>query len=233
MTRHVRPLVCCIDMPSCCLSHVHINLVGPLCCFTHVFTIVDRSMCWPTDYPVQDTSTATCITALVEWISGFGVPATLTLDRGSQFTSPSWSTFCHSLGIEHTMTTAYHPQSNGMVERMSWQLKAALVARCSATSWPSELQWVLLGLRSVPLEDSGMSSAELVYGTPLSLPGQFLSTPELHDNLHNIMDPFVLPPLVHRFSPPLVQCIFCRCPGRRNASLSVETGSSLFAHTFV
>ena len=37
--------------------------------------------------------------------------------------------------------------------------------------WPSELPWVLLGLRSVPLEQSGVSSAELVFGTPPTLPG--------------------------------------------------------------
>ena len=39
------------------------------------------------------------------------------------------------------------------------------------SSWPSELPWVLLGLRSVHLGASGVSSAELVYGAPASLPG--------------------------------------------------------------
>ena len=82
-----------------------------------------------------------------------------------------------------------------------------LVARRSSSSWPSELPWVLLGLRSVPLEQSGVSSAELVFGTPPTLPGQFLSAPELPpkeflDNLHRLMDPFIPPPLVHGSSPP-------------------------------
>ena len=94
-----------------------------------------------------------------------------------------------------------------MVEGMHQQLKAALIARRSSTSWPSKLPWVLLGLRSSPLEDSSVSFAELVYGTLPSLPGQFLSTPELPpseflDNLHHLMDPFVPPPLVHCSSPP-------------------------------
>ena len=102
------------------------------------------------------------------------------------------------MGIEHIMTTAYHPQSNGMVEQ-----KTALIARRSSTSWPSELPWVLLRL---PL-DSGMSSTELVYGRPPSLPGQFLSTLELPsseflDNLQRLMGPFVPPPLVHHSSTP-------------------------------
>ena len=162
-----------IDVPSRRFSHVLVDLVGPLPSvhgYTHVFTVVDRSTHWPAAYPIQDTSTTACINSLVEWISSFGVPATIASDRGSQFTSSSWSAFCHSLGIQHVMMTAYHPQSNSMVEWMHWQLKVALVARRSSTSWPSELPWVLLGLRSVPLEQPGVSSAELVFGTPPTLP---------------------------------------------------------------
>ena len=157
-----------IDVPSQRFSHVHVDLVGPLpsvCGYTHVFTVVDRSTCWPAAYPIQETSRTACINFLVEWISFFGVPATVTSDRGSQFTSSSWSAFCRSLGIQHVMTTACHPQSNGIVEQMHRWLKAALVARHSSSSWPSELPWVLLGLRSVPLEESAVSSAELVFGT--------------------------------------------------------------------
>jgi hypothetical protein len=37
---------------------------------------------------------------------------------------------------------------------------------------------VLFGLRAAPKEDSGLSSAELVFGMPLTLPGQLLAVPE-------------------------------------------------------
>ena len=79
---------------------------------------------------------------------------------------------------------------------MHRRLKAALVVRRSSTSWPSELPLVLLGLRSAPLETSGVSSAELLNGTPTSLPGQFLSILELPlseflDELHSLVDTFV------------------------------------------
>ncbi len=42
----------------------------------------------------------------------------------------------------------------------------------------SQLPWVLLGLRSAPKEKPNISSAEMVYGTALTLPGEFLDTPE-------------------------------------------------------
>lgn len=59
-----------------------------------------------------------------------------------------------------------------MVERAHRQLKDALRSRCSAPDWPAHLPWVLLGLRSAPKEDSGIYLAELVYGTPLTVPAQ-------------------------------------------------------------
>jgi hypothetical protein len=102
----------------------------------------------------------------------------LTSDRGVQFTSGMWAAMCTRLGIQHVMTTAYHPQANGMVERFHRQLKNSLRARLAGPTWPDHLPWVLLGLRTAPKEDSGVSSAELVYGTPLTLPGEFLNVAE-------------------------------------------------------
>jgi hypothetical protein len=71
------------------------------------------------------------------------------------------------------MTTAYHPQANGLVERAHRQLKDALRARGASTDWPSHLPWVLLGLHAAPKEISGISSAEAVFGGQLVLPGHY------------------------------------------------------------
>jgi hypothetical protein len=76
------------------------------------------------------------------------------------------------------MTMVYHPQANGMVERAHRQLKDALRARLSSSEWTSHLPLVLLSLRAASKEDSGVSSAELVMGSPLALPLQFLSEAE-------------------------------------------------------
>jgi hypothetical protein len=49
-------------------------------------------------------------------------------------------------------------------------------ARLAGSRWPEHLPWVLLGLRTAA--DSGVSTAELVYGAALALPAEFLSTVE-------------------------------------------------------
>jgi hypothetical protein len=171
-----------IANPTQRFSHLHINLAGPLPmsrdCFTHLLTVIDRSTRWAEAIPLRSTSATNCADALVTgWVSRFGVPEQVTSDQGRQFSSV-WDALSRQLGIKMRFTTAYHPQSNGLVERFHHRLKEALRARLAGADWPQHLPWVLLGLRAAPREDSGISAAELVYGCPLSLPGQFLSATE-------------------------------------------------------
>jgi hypothetical protein len=111
------------------------------------------------------------------WIGRYGVPDQLTSDRGAQFTSEMCAAACRRLNITHNMTTAYHPQSNGLVERFHRQLKEALRARLAAAAadWEFHLPWVLLGIRAAPKDDSNRSAAEAVFGQALVLPGQLLA----------------------------------------------------------
>ena len=180
--RHVRVLPEPIPVPHRRFAHIHVDLVGPLPAArgaTHLFTIIDRSTRWPEAFPVADTSAATCARVLLEeWIPRFGVPDTITSDRGVQFTSNLWRAVCDTLHISHQQTTAYHPQSNGLVERFHRRLKDALRARAATADWPSHVPWVLLGIRATPREASNTTPADAVYGTQLILPGQLLGQPE-------------------------------------------------------
>jgi hypothetical protein len=157
--------------------------VGPLpvsaAGFTYLFTIIDRSSRWLEVIPLKAMDAASCVDALVKvWIARFGVPTTLTSDRGTQFCLELWANLCRRLDIQHIKTTAYHPQANGMLERAHRQLKDALRSRLAGDRWPDHLPWELLGLRAAPKDTSGVSSAELLCGVPLTLPGQLLVSPE-------------------------------------------------------
>ncbi len=179
-----------IPVPQRRFEHVHVDIVGPLppsTGFSYLFTVVDRTTRWPEAIPLSSISAADCASALFTgWIQRFGVPAFITSDRGAQFTSSLWQALCTLLSITHIQTTAYHPQSNGLVERFHRRLKDSLRARLAGSEWISHLPWVLLGIRtSVPLE-GGLSPAEAVMGCQPLLPGQFLPVGE--PPLENFLD---------------------------------------------
>lgn len=181
--RHVRAPLAKFPVSNRRFDHIHIDLVGPLPSsqgFTHLLTVVDRFTRWPEALPLSNTDSTSCARALIMgWISRFGVPGHMTSDRGAQFTSQLWSNLAELLGTELHRTTAYHPQSNGLVERFHRHLKSSLCARLVGPNWVDELPWVLLGIRTAPKEDLGASAAELVYGTPITVPGDFIPTAAL------------------------------------------------------
>ncbi len=181
--RHVHLQPAEILVPHCRFAHLHVDLVGPLppsCSHTYLITIIDRTSRWQEAIPLTSiTATDSARALFTGWVSRFGVPATITSDRGAQFTSALWAGLGSLLNFQHSPTTAYHPQSNGLVELFHRRLKDALQSRAAAADWHDHLPWVLLGIRTAFREDSKFSPAEAVYGSQLVLPGQFINTVEL------------------------------------------------------
>jgi RNase H-like domain found in reverse transcriptase/Reverse transcriptase (RNA-dependent DNA polymerase)/Integrase zinc binding domain/Integrase core domain len=197
-----------IALPPRRFAHVHVDLVGPLPCSaagnTYLFTVIDRSTRWFEALPTADISAAGCAAVFFGgWIARYGVPDMVTSDRGVQFVSEVWQNVCKRLAIQHKLTTAYHPQANGMLERVHRQLKDSLRARAAAADWEQHLPWVLLGLRAAPKDDSGVSAAELAFGSKLRLPGELLGAPpaateKLVEELRSDCVNFTPLPLRHR-----------------------------------
>lgn len=174
---HVKAPLAPFPVPHRRFDHIHVDLVGPLppsqgC--SYLLTVIDRFTRWPEVIPLSDITADECARALLfHWITRFGVPLDMVSDRGPQFTGQLWTSLSTLLGIQLHHTTAYHPQANGLIERFHRHLKSALRARLNGPNWMRELPWVLLGIRTTPKEDLGCSSAELVFGSPLTVPGDF------------------------------------------------------------
>ena len=81
-----------------------------------------------------------------------------------------------ALGCKHKLTTSYHPQCNGLIERFHRTLKSALRSS-QPHEWSKKLPLVLLGLRVSVKEELGCSSAEMMFGHSLKLPVDLLGEP--------------------------------------------------------
>jgi len=177
VTRQESTAVEQIPVPEARFWHVHVDIVGPLPTardgYSYLLTVIDRASRWPEVFPLRGITAMECVDTFASgWVARYGVPHTVTTDKGTQFTGAVWKSLCSTLGIQHVTTTAFHPQSNGMVERLHRQLKEGLRARDAGVAWLEHLPWVVLGIRAAPKEDSGVSAAEVLFGSPLIIPGQ-------------------------------------------------------------
>ncbi|CAN8070204.1 unnamed protein product [Agarophyton chilense] len=113
------------------LEFVAIDLLGPLRKtkngYQHILVITDRFSKLTRAIPLKKTmSTTLAIAFLNNWVYPYGTPLYLLTDNSSNLASKFLEAVCNLFGIKHYFTTAYHPQTNGQVERFNHTLVSRL-----------------------------------------------------------------------------------------------------------
>ena len=131
--RNVAPPIGDFEVPNKRFEHLNLDLVTLTSSngYRYLLTIVDRFSRWPTAIPLKDITVESILDAFAHgWVATFGVPSSITTDRGAQFLLAAWGQLMTTWGIKAHTTTAYHPEANGLVERLHRRLKEAILA-CS------------------------------------------------------------------------------------------------------
>ncbi|KAI2668898.1 Transposon Tf2-9 polyprotein [Labeo rohita] len=88
-----------------------------------------------------------------------GLPEDVVSDRGLQFVSHFWREFSRQLGASASLSSGFHPQTNGQTEHANQDLERML--RCLAShnpsSWSQQLTWAEYAHNSLPVSSTGLS----------------------------------------------------------------------------
>ena len=139
----------------------------------YAVVFVDYLTKWPEVFPVSDQTALTIARLLVESIiCRHGVPVELLSDRGRAFLSGLMQEVYQLMGIHKVATTAYHPQTDGLVERFNRTLTDMLAktVESNGRDWDRRLPYVLFAYRTSPQESTKESPFFLLYGRDPQLP---------------------------------------------------------------
>ena len=100
-----------------------------------------------------------------EIICRFGTPRVLQSDRGTHFVNEVIQELTDKFWIWHSLSSPYHPQSNGLVERFNKTLCEGLTKVAETINdWDTYIQPVLFSYRTRELRVTGQPPFTLVYG---------------------------------------------------------------------
>lgn len=93
-----------------------------------IFSVVDRFSRFVRFIPCKSTCTARDVAVLFfnEWVCKYGMPEKIISDRDTRFTSLFWKSFMSMLQCKIAMSTAYHPQTDGLTERFHRSIEQVL-----------------------------------------------------------------------------------------------------------
>ena len=94
------------------------------------------------------------------------------------------------LKAKHNISSAYHPQSQGALERFHQTLKSLLRSYCVelGSDWEEGLPWLLLAIREVVQESTDFSPNELVFGHAVRGPTAVLAEWCTAETPANVLD---------------------------------------------
>ncbi|KAK3512021.1 hypothetical protein QTP70_027617 [Hemibagrus guttatus] len=96
----------------------------------------------------------------------FGIPEDIVSDRGPQFISRVWRGFFKLLGVSVSLSSGYHPQTNGQTERKIQEIGRYLRAYCHdhQHDWSQYLPWAEYAQNSLRQESTKLTPFQCILG---------------------------------------------------------------------
>ena len=141
--------------------------------YDYILMIVDHFTRFVQAYPTQNKSAKTAATHLYDdFINCFGLPARILHDQGKEFENDLFRHIQKLTGITNSRTTPYHPECNGIVERMNQTILNMMrtLEEAEKSRWKYSLNKLIHAYNCTRNETTGYSPYYWMFGREPQLP---------------------------------------------------------------
>ncbi|XP_068245448.1 uncharacterized protein [Palaemon carinicauda] len=154
----------------------------------YLLTIMCSATRFPEAIPLRTVSADKIIEALNKFFSLVGLPKEVQTDQGTNFTSKKFTSFLACQNIKHCLSSPYHPQSQGVVERFHRTFKTMLRTYCceNEKEWDVFIPMLLFAVCDSVHSSLGYSPFQLVYVHQVRSPMEVIKNQLISDEKDSI-----------------------------------------------
>ena len=151
-------------------DRIGIDLIGGLSetreGLKYIMVITEYLSKYPYACAIRSKQASEIAEHLTVYITLFGPPKVILSDQGTEFNNSIVKQICDTVGMEHRVTSAYNPRTNGHTERFNGTLINSLKKHTETNplDWPKWIPFVLMAYRSRIHSNTNFSPYELVFG---------------------------------------------------------------------
>ncbi|CAK9813916.1 Retrovirus-related Pol polyprotein from transposon 412 [Anthophora plagiata] len=163
------------NTPGRAFDKIALDMVGPLpktpSGHEYILTTQDLLTKYSLAVTLRTVSAVETADALIDhFICKFGAPKVILTDQGSNFTNALMRAVARRFRIQQNRATAFHPQTNGSLERSHHVLTEYLKQYINKNNWNEWLQCAMFSYNTSVHEGTLYTPHELVFGSKARVP---------------------------------------------------------------
>lgn len=178
------------NTPGQAFDKIALDLMGPLPTTSagnkYLLTIQDLLTKYSVAVPLKSASAMDTADGVIEgFVCRFGAPKAILTDQGTNFLSSLMRSVTRKFRISQYKTTAFHPQSNGSLERSHHVLTEYLKQYVRKNNWDTLLPYAMFSYNTSVYEGTSFTPHELVFEKLARVPSADTPFDATDDNSYN------------------------------------------------